>query len=178
MSRSGLAAFAGIAALILLSSPAYGQTMVEAAGLGAATSTGAAGARNAGKSISGAFRNLDKVLKSVDSTDSKEDPPTSSKPAPPAPKQKAAARTPSVPERAAPQAVAPQPRYEDAAGIQKGMGSDELLRRFGPPVMQIAGGGNATTMTYLSKAGMVQVELQGGKITSVIQPMEQPRSGA
>jgi len=62
------------------------------------------------------------------------------------------------------------------------MGSDELLRRFGPPVMQIAGGGNATTMTYLSKAGMVQVELQGGKITSVIQPMvqpmEQPRSGA
>jgi hypothetical protein len=175
MSRSGLAAFAGIMALILLSSPVNGQTMVEAAGLGAAASNGAAGARSTGKSISGAFRKLDKALKSADSTtDSKEDPPPAgSKPAHPAPKQKAAAEARSVPERAAPEAVAPQPQYEDAAGIQKGMGSDELLRRFGPPVMRIAGGGPTTTMTYLGKAGMVQVELQGGKIASV----EKPRSG-
>jgi hypothetical protein len=67
--------------------------------------TGASGARNAGKSIGGAFRNLDKVLKSVDSTtDSKEDPPASSNPAQPAAKQKAAAGARSLPERAAPQA--------------------------------------------------------------------------
>ena len=104
MSRSGLAAFAGVTALILLSSPAHGQTMVEAPDW-VPPLTGASGARNAGKSIGGAFRNLDKVLKSVDSTtDSKEDPPASSNPAQPAAKQKAAAGARSLPERAAPQA--------------------------------------------------------------------------
>jgi hypothetical protein len=171
MYRSGFAVFAGIMALILLSGPVHGQTMVEAAGLGAAASTGAGGARSAGKSINGVFRNLDKTLKSADSTsDSKEEPPAGSKPIQAAPKHKAAAEARPLPERAAPEAVAPRPQYEDAGGIQKGIGSDELQRRFGPPVMQIAGGGNATTMIYLGKGGMVQVELQGGKIASVEQP--------
>ena len=155
MSRFGILAFSGAIALFLQVQPAAGQAVVEA-GLGAAGSaTGAAGARPVGRGISGAFRNLDKTLKSTGRAD------TSTPTTTPTTK-------PKVSELESPAPVQPAPpTYEDAAGIRKGMDRDELLRRFGPPVMQFAGTGGARTMTYLGKGASVQVECQGEKVTSV-----------
>ena len=51
---------------------------------------------------------------------------------------------------------------------------DDVLRRFGPPAMQIASGDDKQTMTYVGKSGMVQVELESGRVASVAKP----KSGA
>jgi len=69
--------------------------------------------------------------------------------------------------------ISQEPSYEDAMEIQNGTGYEELLRRFGPPALQIANG-NGQTMSYVSKGAVVQLELQGGKVISV----SKPKSGA
>jgi hypothetical protein len=60
----------------------------------------------------------------------------------------------------------PPPTYEDAALIEKGIGYEELLRRFGSPALKISGM-STLTMSYLTKSGPVQVELEDGKVVSV-----------
>jgi hypothetical protein len=42
----------------------------------------------------------------------------------------------------------------------------ELIRRFGPPALQISDGGSGATLTYLSKGGPIQVEFADGKVAS------------
>ena len=141
--------------------PAAAQAAAEA-GLGAgASSIGSAGAGGVGKAIGGIFRGLDKTIKPENApkpTTVK----TSSRPS-----AKASRTTPPPP-------AAPPPSYEDAAQIEKGMPLDDLLRRFGPPAMQIASSEDKQTMTYVGKSGMVQVELDSGRVTSVAKP----KSGA
>jgi hypothetical protein len=164
MSRSALALSACVISILVLRVPAFGQAAAEA-GLGAAASSiGTAGAGGVGKSVGGLFKNLDQTLKSGSTATSTTVSPASSGSSKPVLRDKPAAG------RAEP---APRPNYEDAMQIQKDIGYDELLRRFGPPAMQFAGADDSRTMTYVSTGGSVQLELQGGKVIGI----EKTKSG-
>lgn len=167
MSRSGLDLSGCVIACLVLTIPAAGQGTVEA-GLGAASSSiGTAGARGANKSISGVFRTLDETLKSTGSAGTpKLDSPAASGATKPVARRRSVRRTTPEHGRSTPTVAPPIPSYEDAMQIQKGIGYEELLRRFGPPAM-IASGNDAQTMSYLSNGGVVQVELQAGTVISV-----------
>ena len=162
MSRSVPAVSGFFIALLLLPVQAAGQAAVEA-GLGAAaSSTGAAGAKGVGKAIGGIFQQLDETLK----------PAASRSTAKPAARRAPAGKTAAVRDPLPPAATPPAPTYEDPLQIQKGIASDELLRRFGPPAMQIAGADDLQTMTYIAGGAVVQLELQAGKVISVSKPAE------
>jgi hypothetical protein len=164
MSRLVLALSGGFIAFVVLEVPAAGQAAVEA-GIGAAASSiGSSGARGVGKGIAGAFGNLNETLKSTSGAKS-ETPGTSRSGA----KGKATGRPSSV-KASAPVVVQQAPNYEDAMQIEKGIGQEELVRRFGPPAMQIASGSDEQTMSYVSSGGVVQLELHGGKVVSVVRP--------
>jgi hypothetical protein len=143
-----------------------------AAGAGAAA---AAGAKGAGASIGAAFDGVSKALKQGQGQDQapKAEPAMKARPAGAAsakPKTEAIKEIEAPAAAVSPAAPAPQPSYEDAMGIQKGISCEELVRRFGPPAMAFATGDDAKTMSYASKAGGVQVECQGGKVASVDKP--------
>ena len=173
MSRSAFLASGCFIALVVLNRPAAGQATVEA-GLGmSGASTSAAAVRNLGDSMSGVFRNLDNALKpAVGASASKPPSPATSGAARSvrATQRKRADKAAPEPERAAPAIVPPPQHYEDAAGIEKGLEYAELVGRFGPPVMEFASGDGAKTMSYVSSGGAVQVEFQGGRVTSVEKP--------
>jgi hypothetical protein len=163
MSRSFIAISGCFIVFLLLRVPAAGQTAVEAGVAAGASSTGAAGARGAGKAIGGVFRNLNDTLKTTGSTGAaKTGSPATSRSTKPS----------TVRKPATPAAPPPTTTYEDAREIQKGIGYEELVRRFGPPAMQIASANDAQTMSYVSHGAIVQLELQGGKVVSMVKPME------
>ena len=60
----------------------------------------------------------------------------------------------------------PEVKYEDPAGLKAEMLYVEVLRRFGPPAMSISDG-DTKMLTYASKTGQWEVEVQGDKIKSV-----------
>src|SRR3954447_20378652 len=108
--------------------PAAGQAAAEA-GLGAgAASLGTSGAGGVGKAIGGILGGLNKTINPNDAAKS-----TTVSPAPSRPAARSRRTTPQPP-------AAPPPNYEDAAQIEKGMPVEDVLRRFGPPAMQIASG--------------------------------------
>jgi hypothetical protein len=168
MSRLVLAVSGSLIALVVLRVPAAGQAAAEA-GIGAAASSiGSSGAQGVGKGIAGAFGGLNEALKSTGSAGAgKTAAPVSTKPAE---MRRSTGKASSAKKPPAPVMIVPAPSYEDAAQIQKGIGHEELLRRFGPPAMQIASGSDEQTMSYFSSAGVVQLELQGGKVISVARP--------
>jgi hypothetical protein len=165
MRRSALSLSACFITILVLRAPAYAQAAAEA-GLGAAASSiGTAGAGGVGKSVGGLFKNLDQTLKSSGSAaTSTTVSPGASGSSKAVPRDKAAA---------AKSESAPRPNYEDAMQIQKDIGYEELLRRFGPPAMQFAGADDSRTMTYVSAGGSVQLELKGEKVIGV----EKTKSG-
>jgi len=162
-------------ALIVFENPAAGQAMVEnglAAGA-AATSTAPAGGLK--DSLGGMFTNLDKFLKSTQGqTDSKGKSSAITRPeALPTPKAEdgsALASPAEAPLSSTDGPVPPRSAYEDPATIKAGTEYEELLHRFGPPALEFIGGPNRKTMSYVSKSGSIQVELQGGKVTSAGKP--------
>jgi hypothetical protein len=147
---------------------AAGQAMTEY-GLGAAGA--ATGAKGVGGGIAGAFSSLDKALPS-DKSATKTAAPAASRPsASPKTKPKpGAARvgpaTPAEPASAAP----PVPKYDDPNQIKVGMGYDELLRRFGPPAMEVTSGPSSKTLIYQSKEGSVHVDFLDEKVTAAQKP--------
>ena len=150
---------------LIWAAPVYAQAAAEA-GLGAAASSlGSGAARGVGKSIGGILGGLDKTIKPEGAAASSTTV-TPSKSGPPAKSRRTAAKPAPAPE--------PAPSYEDAGLIEKGLAQDDLLRRFGPPAMQIASSSDAQTLTYVVAGGVVQVELQGGRVISVAKP----KSGA
>ena len=159
--------------LLAYEGPAAAQTVVEyGAGAGAAA-TAAAGAKGVGTSIGGAFDSVSRALKQGQDQAPKAEPAPKARPAtatPAKPKTEAIKEIEAPAAAVSPAAPAPQPSYEDAMGIQKGISCEELVRRFGPPAMAFATGDDAKTMSYASKAGGVQVECQGGKVASVDKP--------
>jgi Flp pilus assembly pilin Flp len=169
MSRSVPAMCGCVIALLLLRVPASGQTAVEAGLAGSASSTGAAGAgQGLKKAIGGVFDKLNETVNGKGAATVKTDSPAKSRP-----RQGSAGKAVPAREQATAAAVAAKPSYEDAMEIQKGTGYEELVRRFGPPALQIANG-NGQTMSYISNGGVVQLELQGGTVVSV----SKPKSGA
>lgn len=58
--------------------------------------------------------------------------------------------------------------YENPRTIRAGMpANDELISRFGPPVLQITGGPNAKSWTFSSQGNIVQLDMQGEKVSTV-----------
>ena len=137
--------------VIALRSTVHAQAAVEA-GLGAARAvTTTAPAQGLGKSIGGVFSGLDKALKSgqtpVDSAGGR------TAPAGVAPQKKATPKADAV-------------TYEDPKQIQAGLAYDELVRRFGPASMEIAGEAGRRMLIYSAKDGTTQVELLDEKVVS------------
>ena len=162
-------------ALVGFASPAAGQAMVENGLAAGAAATSTAPARGLKDSLGGMFTNLDKTLKSTqDQTDSKGKPSAIKRPDA-APTRKAVdgsaiASSAEAPLSSMDSPVRPGPAYEDPATIKAGAEYEELLRRFGPPALEFTDGPNRKTMSYMSKSGSIQVELQGGKVTSAGKP--------
>ena len=168
MSRSVPALSGCVIAFLVSTIPAFGQATVEA-GLGAASSSiGTAGVGGINRSIGGVFRTLGETLKSTASAGApKTDSPAASGTTKPVARGRSARRTAPARGASTSQVAPPMPSYEDAMQIEKGLGYEELARRFGPPAMQISSGNDAQTMSYLSNGGVVQVELQAGKVIAV-----------
>lgn len=166
------ASFTGILlALVVWDGPAAGQAMVEYS-LGAATAVGTAGAaKGVGKSVSGAFGALEKTLsqgQSITNTGSSgvARPPAHSRTR----RQPAAAPSEAIAPRMDAPPAQPAPGYEDPSQIPVGMAYEELLRRFGPPVLSFTSGPSSKTLSYLGKGGPVQVELLEDKVSSAQKP--------
>ncbi|HEV3200564.1 MAG TPA: hypothetical protein VGZ73_21830 [Bryobacteraceae bacterium] len=62
---------------------------------------------------------------------------------------------------------APAKIYEDPRGIQAGMANDELIRRFGPPTIEVTGASGGRILTYSGKNAMIQLELRNQKVVLV-----------
>jgi hypothetical protein len=135
---------------------AYGQAAVEAAVGASRAVTTIAPAKGISKSMSGLGDQLEKALK---------------------PAQKDAAPAPSTAQSAAPAtkvaaaAVPPKPKvtYEDPGGIETGMAYDDVIRRFGPPAMQISSAAGSS-LSYSGKTGMFDVTVQDGKVKAIEKP--------
>lgn len=139
-----------------------GQAAVEyGAGAGRAGVT-TAPAAGVSKSVGGIMGNLDKVLK-VDSSATSSSSSTSGN------KQSTDVQPESRRATLAPAGTVakPAPVYEDAGAIQTGMASSELLRRFGPPSLDVTDTENVRTLTYRSKAAVLQLEMKDDKVSRI-----------
>jgi hypothetical protein len=139
-----------------------GQAMVER-GLGmgrAATSTSPV--RGVGKSVGGVTGSLEKALKTGQEPAAGESPGASgtSAPAQASSPETATVDTPDPP-------VVPAKTYEDPLAIQVGMANDELIRRFGPPALEVTGAASGRTLTYSGKNGVIQLEMRYEKVALI-----------
>src|SRR5580658_511443 len=130
--------------LAVFPKPGAAQAMVEAAGASSAASGSAGALKSLGDTINGTLGNLNDTLKTSTTTVVVVDTPAS-KPS----------KTAFVPKGPA----APKPTYEDPQQIQTGLAYDEMMRRFGPPSMKLTDG-STMSITYMTKAGSVQVECE------------------
>ncbi|MBS1857197.1 MAG: hypothetical protein JST11_17640 [Acidobacteria bacterium] len=143
-----------LALLLVASATLYGQAAVEA-GLGAARAvTSTAPARDLGKGIAGAFSNLDKALGGKVSTGGAGAAATSTE-------------TVLVRSHAAAESKEPARTYETIAHAEVGMAYDDLVRRFGPPSLELAAGEGVSKLTYSGKEGPTQIEVKEGKVASI-----------
>jgi hypothetical protein len=156
------------------------QAIVEHS-LGAATAAATAGAaQRLGNTVGEKVRKIGqeipalppKTLKPLSSTMPGTSPASSAAPsapapraAPPAAEESAVALVPLTPAPAAP--AAPAPSYEDPAGIQEGMDSAEVLRRFGPPSMKWSSTAGEQTLNYTRSDRGLDVQLREGKVASI-----------
>jgi hypothetical protein len=168
--RSGAVVLSSLL-LLVFAGPAAGQAMVEYGVAGAAAANSAGALKGLSNTVNGVFGNLDKVMKEGQAPEapapimSPSGPATTSRPSSRSNRQRSARPSSgSVAPVAAP--APPPPNYEDPRQIQAGMGYDEVVRRFGPPSLQFTSGWSSKTVTYLSKTGPVQVEVEDGKVTS------------
>jgi hypothetical protein len=137
---------------LLVAGPAAAQTAVEA-GLGAGrAATTTAPAAGIGKAMSGLAGSLDKAVKAGQGSQGGAVPVTT-------------VRIYSSAKKTAPAAA----NWEDPSGIQTGLGYAELVRRFGPPAMEITGEAGKS-LTYLGKAGTFQLEVRDDKVASIDKP--------
>jgi len=142
--------------ILLLAGTLYGQTAVEY-GLGAGrAAVSTAPAKGLGKSIAGALGSLDKTLKAGQ---------TPGQPA---------AEVITVRSSAKADAKAPAKNYEDIARAEVGLAYDELVERFGPPSLEVAGAGETRNLTYSGKSGSTRIEVQEGKVAAIHTPKPQP----
>jgi len=155
MTRS-LGRFSVLLALgLAIAGTAFAQAAAEA-GMGAAGASMTAGpARSTGKAIGGIASSLDKVIKAGQSS-------SDAKPA--------SATTTVSPDKLAPSvSTPPAGKWEDPGGIAVGLAYEELVRRFGPPSLEISSEAGRS-LAYASKDGTFRVELVDGKVTAIRKP--------
>ncbi len=151
-----LAAFCGAA---------RAQAVAEYGRMARQSSTAAAKAHHTSREIGGVWKSLDKTLQtSPDNAVSRETSPG------------VTARSANVRPRTANAKPAPNSAavYEDPERIPTGIGYEDLVRRFGPPSFEVTDGTGKTALSYESKEGSVDLELQNGKVTrvSTVKPRE------
>lgn len=147
---------------LTITGTAAGQAAVEY-GIGAAhAATTAAPAQGIGKAMSGLAGSLDKAVKAgQQASDGQPVAATNTKTA-----AKTTAKTMSPSAHTSPP---PVQTWEDPSGIQTGLSYGELVRRFGPPALEISGE-MGRFLTYSGKNRAFQLEVQDGKVTSVLAP--------
>jgi hypothetical protein len=146
---------------VLLSSNLIAQAVVEAAAGAARATTTAVPAQNVGKSINGAFDNLNRALQNT----AKSKATTSSAATSPASAPVPAAVMPvSVPATAGPKADV---TFEDPSVIQEGMEYAEVIKRFGPPSLKLTTGPDQETLCYTKNDTNVDVTVRSGKVAAV-----------
>ncbi len=158
MARSVTCLLGSFSLWLTMAGTAAGQAAVEY-GIGAAhAATTAAPAKGIGKAMSGLAGSLDKAVKAGQQA-------SDGQPA-------AAATARTTTKTMSPSAHTPPPpveNWEDPSGIQTGLSYGELVRRFGPPALEISGE-TGRSLTYSGKKGAFQLEIQDGKVTSVLAP--------
>ncbi len=148
-------------ALFVFQGALAAQAVVEY-GLGAARAgTTTAPIRGLAKGIGDAVGNLEKSMDKTTIVDT-------GAPASPARRTGSDKVTPgkSASARTAPQSV-PLPSYEDPKGIETGMASAELVKRFGPPSLAVSEAGGVHTCTYRGKEGVYELDVKDGKVARI-----------
>lgn len=140
---------------LAMAATANAQAVVEY-GLGAArAATTTAPAAGIGKTMNGLAGSLDKALKAGQPASKTQSVAT----APSGPRSKASTVEPPTPP-------APAVKWEDPSEIQTGLSYDEMVRRFGPPALEITGE-MGKSIVYSSKAASYHIEIQDGQVASV-----------
>ena len=150
---------------LAMAGTAMGQATVEyGLGTGRAATT-AAPVKGIGKAMSGLAGSLEKAVKAgQQGSDAQPTAATAAKPAAKSPSS--TAKTPSPSINTPPP---PAPNWEDPNGISTGLSYGELVRRFGPPALEITGVAGRS-LTYSGKDGTFQLEVQDGKVASIEKP--------
>ena len=147
---------------VFCAAAAYGQTIVEHSAATAGASTAAAGSNGAGKSIGGVFRNLSDTLDKAGTAQGNGG--TSAT---------ASVTTLSAPSRPTKKPV-PASRPIDPSQVTAGLDHDELIARFGDPLIQLSESGGSQLVERLwyrtAESGQVEIKLIGGKVASIRPP--------
>jgi hypothetical protein len=140
----------------------YGQTIVEHSAATAGASTAAAGAKCAGKSIGGVFRGLSETLDKAGTAKGSGNTPAA-----------ANVTTLSAPSKQTAKPV-PASKPIDPSQVTEGLDRDELIARFGEPVLQLSEKKNSQLVErlwYRTASDQVEIKLIGGKVASVRPPV-------
>ncbi len=165
MARSVACLWVVFLLCLVMTGTAAGQATVEA-GLGAAGAvTTAAPARGIGEALNGLAGSLEKTV-----GDWQHD--SDAKPGGTVTVQVPAKRTiPAAKARLRSSHIPPPPtqNWEDPGGIQAGLSYAEMVRRFGPPTMEIMDDAGRS-LSYSGKDGPFQVHVSDDKVTSIEKP--------
>lgn len=150
---------------LAMAGTAMGQATVEyGLGAGRAATTAAPG-KSIGKAMSGLAGSLEKAVKAgQQGSDAQATRAAAAKPA-----AKGSSSTDKTPSPAINTPPPPAPNWEDPNGISIGLSYAELVRRFGPPALEITGAAGIS-LTYSGKDGTFQLEVQDRKVTSIEKP--------
>jgi hypothetical protein len=141
---------------------AYGQTIVEHSLATAGASTAAAGAKGTGKSIGGVFRGLSETLDKAGTAKANGSTPAS-----------ATVTAVSAPSKPTAKPV-PASKPIDPSQVTEGLDRDELIARFGDPVLQLSESSNSQLVErlwYKTASDQVEIKLIGGKVASIRPPV-------
>ena len=151
------------AILVSLASAVYGQALVEHSLITAASAAAAAGAKNAGKSVGGVFQGLSEKLKGVGDAGNIASPPPSAQSASPASSPREAPRP------------APVLRIIDPSEIAIGLERDELIARFGSPLVSTIDTTTSRTMELMwyatGRSTQAKIKLIGGRVAAITPPL-------
>ena len=146
----------------------FGQTIVEYSVATSGASAAAAGAKGAGKSIGGVFRGLSETLDKAGTAKG-----SGSTPATATATATATTTTLTAPsKRTAKPVTASKPI--DPSQVTEGLDRDELIARFGEPVLQLSEKKNSQLVERLwyntARSDQVEIKLIGGKVASFRPP--------
>jgi hypothetical protein len=142
---------------------AFGQTIVEhSVATSGASAAAAAGAKGAGKSIGGVFRGLSETLDKAGTGKGSGSTPAT-----------ATATTLSAPSKQTAKPV-PASKPIDPSQVTEGLDRDELIARFGEPVLQLSEKRNSQLVERLwyntAISDQFEIKLIGGKVASIRPP--------